>query len=159
MDWRFPLLTQIPDVTAQQTLLALLLRIQEKGLLFPADLGTRERPVPHLGLSLIVYGSSARGTARPGSDVDLLSIQDEDKKTVDVREVIEAACADVSLAAPRPIQVKHLLADDVVDLPMGVQETIKKDGLIVFDSLRAKRRGPSRRLWEFVYGGRASADV
>lgn len=159
IDWRFPLLSQIPDLAAQQTVLALLLRLQEQGLLFPGDLGKRGEPVPHLGLSLVVYGSTARGTARPGSDVDLLSIQDEAKKTVDVQEVVESACADVSLAAPRPIQVKHLLVDDVVVLPKGVQTSIKQDGLIVFDGLRAKRRGPSRRLWEFVYGGRDTANL
>lgn len=159
VDWRFPLVSQVPDAPARQTLLALLNRLQERDLLFPTEVRGKATPIPHHGLSLIAYGSCARGTARPGSDLDLLSLQDEGKHTADVKERVESVCAEVSLAEPRPIQVKHLQADGVVDLPRGIKTSVQSEGLIVFDGLRTRPRGPRRRWWEFIYGGREHANV
>lgn len=159
VDWAFPLVAQVPDQAARQTLLALLRRLQQQdALLLPRSLrGSGSRAHNHMGLSFIVYGSCARGTARPGSDLDLITVQDEEKGTVDVAPVVERTAADVSLSAPRPIQLKHVTAEDLVDLPSFIQDSIKKEGLVVYDGLRTKSGGATRGAWDFVYGDRLHA--
>lgn len=161
VDWTFPLVSQVPDQAARFTVLALLQRLLDAHLLLPHTFAPDQRKstVRHLGLSVIVYGSCARGTARPGSDVDVLSVQAEDPASANMGELVEDIAADVSLSAARPIQLKHLQGDEFVALPSSIKGSIQSEGLVVHDGLRSKERGDSRGVWGFVYGGRLSAHV
>jgi predicted nucleotidyltransferase len=81
VDWRFPLVTRIPDERAQSFLVEWLDRAQARQLLPPP----RSRFEPAAGgkhrlLQVLVYGSCARGDAGPHSDLDLLVRGDVPKR-------------------------------------------------------------------------------
>lgn len=158
-DWMFPLVSQVPDPPARVTLLSFLHRLRERNLLLPGPFTAGKKAAPHFGLGLLAYGSCARGTARPGSDLDLISVQDGSKEAVDVGQDVETISAEVSLSAPRPIQLKHVRADELANLPEGIRGSLRREGVVVHDGLRSETRGPSRRLFTFVYGGRGPADL
>jgi len=71
IDWRFPLVSRVPDDAAADFLYEWLDRAAARGLLPPLQ----SRHEPHddsLVLRILVYGSCARGDARKDSDVDIL---------------------------------------------------------------------------------------
>jgi predicted nucleotidyltransferase len=104
------------------------------------------------GLTLVAFGSSARGSAHATSDVDLLVLL-EGRETstkaalrANERAVLDAA-ADASMESPRPLQVKVIHARDFATLPKEILGALSQDGLIVHDS------AAHSPLWQIVYGG------
>lgn len=104
------------------------------------------------GLTLVAFGSSARGNAHATSDVDLLVLLEGQEASTKAalraseRAVLDAA-ADASLESPRPLQVKVVHARDLATLPREILEALSQDGLIVHDS------ATHSPLWQIVYGG------
>lgn len=155
MEWSFPLISQIPDEAARHTLLKLLQTLREKSLLDPWHKKSAVwKNVSELfrGLTIILYGSTARSEARPGADVDLLFVHDDPKS--DHAQNAADIADEVSLHSPRPMQVKHLNFQQLSDLPERMLSALRKDALIVYDGLWTKPGGETRGIWKLVYGGR-----
>lgn len=154
IDWSFPLVSQVPDGPARTTLTTLLHHLRSEHLLDPWEGKTWRKGVVErfLGLTIIHYGSTARGEARPGADVDLLFVHGD--ATPNHAERAADLAAGVSLQAARPIQVKHLNIQQLMELPERMWSALKQDGLIVYDGLKTKPGGETRGIWKLVYGGR-----
>lgn len=155
MDWSFPLLSQVPDEPARLTLLALLTTLRDNDLLdaWKKKSSWRKNAFELFrGFTIILYGSTARGEARPGADVDLLFVHG-DAKPEHAERAVDLA-AEVSLHAARPMQVKHLNIQQFAALPERIVSALKQDAVIVYDGLKTKPRGETRGIWKLLYGGR-----
>lgn len=167
IDWRYPLVSQVPDGKARDTLVAFLARLREKDLLDPHALSEADLPddtgedLFHLGLSIIVYGSCARGQAQPGSDVDVIVVQaasqvpdpeEADTNAITVTDEVRDIASEVGLETPRPLQVTVESVDTVHDLPGHIQRALASEGLVVYDGLRTKPGGKPMGIWEFLEG-------
>lgn len=64
VDWRFPLVSRVPDEPGRRSLNELLDHLYRTGTLVPS--------APVEDLTIVVYGSCARGDAGPGSDLDVI---------------------------------------------------------------------------------------
>lgn len=135
MDWSVPLVGQIPDGAARKTLTrfinGLRARFAQVGEVFGEP-----------ALAVIAYGSTARGSARPDSDVDALVVG-----SLDEEAILDVAAA-ASIDSPRPLQIKVISVDDLTRLPRGVAQGVDASGLVVFDGLR------DPRVWKRAYGRR-----
>jgi hypothetical protein len=142
MDWDFPLTSQVPDAPARETLRRLLRALRDKGLLHEGAPFPDEAPASGGGTAVVVYGSVARGTARPDSDLDLLVVTDgRAEKMADI-------ATDVSMESPRPLQATFIAPAKLQALPKEIHRALSEDGLVVFDSLH------DPALWRAVYGKR-----
>lgn len=156
IDWEFPLTTQIPDETARKIVVAFLRALRNEGILD----GNREKG--HVGLAVVVYGSSARGDARRGSDVDLLVfeaaksswLRAERPPQASVASRVGDIAADVSLKSPRSIQAHVLDVADVHTLPTWIGEAVQHEGAVVHDGARARWSDGGFRLFQWVYADR-----
>jgi len=154
MVWEFPLISQVPDAPARSCLQQFFGRLSMKGILRGAPWFEGDVMFHHdarHSLAAIVYGSAARGNATDSSDVDLLLITDTDAH----HEALHDIAADVSLEAPRDLQLKVLSLHRTRTgeprfprIPPPIEQAVRRDGLIVHDGLH----WPS--LWEMVYGDR-----
>lgn len=70
IDWRFPLVSRVPDAEAAHFLYRWLDAAAERDLLPCLQAYRTRQEVPFV--SILVYGSCARGDAREGSDIDIL---------------------------------------------------------------------------------------
>lgn len=151
VDWRFPLVSQVPDEPARRALVAFLECLGLAGLLegTPSRERGKRKKSPRC-LALVVYGSTARGTARPTSDVDVLVVVARTGEGA--RRRVAGLAAEVSLHAPRPIQSHAVHVDLLERLPRGVRDSVRREGLVVYAA--PGPRGGARGLWHFVYGSR-----
>lgn len=151
--WEFPLVSQMPDPAARSTLFALLRELRAAGVLDASQRPHEFRKQDHLGLTLVAYGSTARGTARAGSDLDLVVLH---RTSPAIVEKIEETAAEVSLHSARPIQTFPVRWEGPAVVPASLAATLQSEGIIVHDGLRERAGGPSPRLWSYIYGGRTS---
>lgn len=150
MDWDFPLVSQVPDADARQTLRRFLWALRELDSIDREVLAwSDDGPVDKRRgseVAIVVFGSAARGAARKDSDVDVLVVVGS-AQSEDIEKIPDAAAA-VSLESPRPLQVKAVTSGDVPRLPKEIRSAVSQDGLIVHDTLFAPE------VWGLVYGSR-----
>lgn len=157
VNWEFPLVSQVQDEAAKTTLYAFLERLRSDGML-DARRGfkpawSKLKESDQNGLTLVLYGSTARGQARSGADVDLICFHREVRKERIAR--IQDLAADTSLEAPRPIQLAPVHWDDRKrQLPSQILAALEQDGFVVYDGLRDRPGGARIGIWRMTHGGR-----
>lgn len=131
VDWRFPLVSRVPDERAQAFLLEWLDRAQARDLL-PAYQSRHEPQAkrPH-GLHIVVYGSCARGDAGATSDVDILLVGDLPKRDI---ERLKDLAAEIALRGGRRPDVRSVGAD-LKGVGATLAETLRREGRTIFTSL------------------------
>ncbi len=159
VDWRFPLVSRLPDADAQRTILRLLDAAWKRGVLTPwlrcahdVDLAQeippdrreeiRSRladPDHHGGTTWVVYGSAARGDARAESDIDLLVILPADRPEDGPRPPLKAEIGrlvdDINLGASRSIDLVTVPRDGFFDeLPTPLRNAIVREGTTVLST-------------------------
>lgn len=127
VNWEFPLASRIPDPPAQRTVLDFLGRSRSLGLL-----GSKTGPWAARSVSVVVYGSCATGTARPGSDLDLLVLVEPARKRTKNR--LADLAADTSLSSERPVQLRVETPTGFRKLPEFIRNEILRDGITVFST-------------------------
>jgi predicted nucleotidyltransferase len=132
MDWRFPLVSRIPDRAAQEFLLEWLDRAQARGFLpAPRSRFEPQEPKPP-ALQVVVYGSCARGDAHAKSDVDVLLHGALPKRAADR---LVGLAHEVGLASGRTPDVRVLDADGWASAAPAFREAVQRDGKTVFTNL------------------------
>lgn len=159
VDWRFPLVSRLPDVDAQRTILRLLDTAWKRGILTPwlrsaNDLDVADDVPPdrrgetqarladpdhHEGTTWVVYGSAARGDARAESDIDLLVILPANIPDNEPHPPLKAEIAhlvdDINLGASRPIDHVTVPRDGFYDeLPTPLRHAIVREGMTVLST-------------------------
>jgi predicted nucleotidyltransferase len=115
-----------------------------------ADLGTLASALPRPPVSIIVFGSFARGEAGSDSDIDVVVVRpagiDEDDE--EWATSLEGWRSDVRRLTGNPVEVLELSADEAVPRMEDRGELwadIRRDGLVVhgldLDDLRTLRSG------------------
>lgn len=122
-DWRFPLVGRVPDAPARLSLNRLLGRLWDLGLI-----GAKAR----VAIAVVAYGSCVDGTARKGSDLDLLVLT---TPTVNNRAIQEAV-AEVNLSVDRKIDARVLSLESFEKLPEALKTEVR-NGKTVFRSSAA----------------------
>lgn len=139
IDWAFPLVSTVPDQGARTSLTRMLGDLRLANLL---DAHVKTAPNKNKisafqGLTVLLYGSTARGDARQDSDVDILVFHAEDNAPR--LEQIRLAVAEASIESPRTIQANYVHWDfKEKQLPPWIHRTVQAEGFIVFDGLRTK---------------------
>lgn len=129
VDWRFPLVSRIPDLGAQAFLLEWFDRAQAKGLL-PEHRSLFEKMTARPPtLHILVYGSCARGEAHSKSDVDVLL--HTDRPWAGAERLIDLAYA-ISTDHERPISIQHLAEADMQDLPPEFRDNLCAEGKTIW---------------------------
>lgn len=147
VNWEFPLVSQVPDGRARETLVMYLRRLRRAGLLDMSPRGpAADRPSQ--GPLLVVYGSTARGDARPDADVDVLAFLDPEEED-QFAASMDGLAGEVSVEAPRPIQLDFASMEPPHDVSSPIWEAIRREGHIVYDGRRR-----DHRLWTQIYEGR-----
>lgn len=160
IDWRFPLVSRVPDELARQTLWRFFAEAHARGYLTPWLLPLaqddpypdhrkkslqRQRYLRNLqdprdshGWTFCVYGSTARGDARPGSDIDLMLIGPSEHPDLDVPFITEVPfedlAADMSLGSPRPIQFSSFTLDQFDGLGSWFRKDMLQHAITVYTS-------------------------
>lgn len=156
VDWEFPLVSRVPEAAARLTLLAFLRQLRAKRWLDAPLQATQQKRKEgvfsdRLGLAVVAYGSTAAGRATASSDVDALVLQSEDQG-VEMADMVEDVANEVSLMAPRPLQVV------VREVPVLLRDkgwlpaTLREEGIVVHDGLRTRSGAKDDRLWRFLTG-------
>lgn len=153
VDWRFPLVSRVPDAPARLGIVRLLEQCARQGLFTPwlldhvdpafdghdatwAGLDPEERlrrlrdPRNHGDVHVYAYGSCVRGDAHAGSDVDLLLVHDLTRQGVPpfpyearVRRVVDA----LNLGVPRRLDVRVHAEDDLFEGVVGLYERVRRE--------------------------------
>lgn len=151
VDWEYPLTSQIVDLPARESVLAFLRLLNQRKLL------PREAPRGGSGpieqASVVLFGSSARGTARPTSDVDVLVLLAPWEKSLGGK--VKDLAAEVSLQQERPIQAFAVEHDIPFSIPPHIVRAVQSEGIVVFDVSEPRRVAEMRTVWELVYMGRS----
>lgn len=134
VSWRFPLVSRVPDAVAQSVLRTFLPQFEERCWDLLEDRGAKKSPSllapdPEQSMSLVVYGSCARGEARPSSDLDLLLVQ---PSSIDATPAAKALVAEANLWATRKIELRTVRRSGFARLPPDLQATIRRDGITVY---------------------------
>lgn len=131
VDWRFPLVSRVRDEPAQRFLLEWLDRAQARNLL-PTPLSRWEPAKPARSmLSIVVYGSCARGDAGAKSDIDILVRSDLPKKQADA---LKALAHEVALKGGRRPDVR-IVTHDLKGAGPALVEALRHEGRTVFTNL------------------------
>lgn len=128
IDWRFPLVSRIPDHPTQDFLYAWLDRAAAAGLLPPlASLRSGKRGPPRL--RVIVYGSCARGDAGPKSDMDVLLLWSgawkHEKTLVDLAH-------EEALSSVRSLDLRSLSEEDFEATSSVLRARITREALTIW---------------------------
>ncbi len=127
--WPFPLVSRVPDLPAQRTLLKLLVQAEVQGLL-AAPTSLKKHSGRPLYPALFVYGSCARGDARADSDLDVVVSIGPAKAGISAKW--KNLIAEANLWAERPLDVKVLSTSQLLEAPQGFRETLVTEGTTVF---------------------------
>ncbi len=130
-DWRFPLVSRVPDAPAQSFLIEWLDRAQARGLL-PAMISRFEQaPRDTPRLRIVVYGSCARGDARDKSDLDVLLLTESPWDGAD--GLIDLA-HEVGLRADRMPDLRALTVADLDDALPGFRDHVHEEAKTVWSN-------------------------
>lgn len=145
VSWRYPLVSRVPDALAQAVLVRFLPEFEERILetvkrhrrdeLRKKAAQKREPSLfensPSDSVTFVVYGSCARGDARPTSDLDLLVIQPTD---LDMKPAMVDLVSEANLWAPRKIDLRVIDRDGFWDLQESLRETLKREGITIYST-------------------------
>lgn len=121
-DWRFPLVSRVPDAPARASLNRLLDLAWERRWI-PGKPGAGKSRGGFRGITFVVYGSCAEGTARAGSDVDLVGILGPQARAADdLRDLV----AEVNVEVERKIDGRFLTANEFLALPEALRLDLRK---------------------------------
>lgn len=126
LDWRFPLVSRVPDPASRAFLHDLLDHASGRGLLPPFV--TREAP-SIARLCMAVFGSCARDVAPPKSDLDLLFVGNSSN----ARKLFELA-HEVALDHPRQLSARLQQPADLHSLPETFRREIAADAKTVWSN-------------------------
>lgn len=159
IDWRFPLVSRVPDAAAQEVLCRFLDHGQKRGYFTPwlcrKDLPDKidtiadepnklETRFPqesyHYPFSVIVFGSCARGDARSGSDLDVLVLYGDvgHKDFIAAYDYLWRTIAyQMAPGSARPINL-HVRRSSFLrsDRREGLAESVIREGITVYSSDR-----------------------
>jgi predicted nucleotidyltransferase len=130
VDWRFPLVSRVPDPLAQTFLLEWLDRAQARGIL-PKPRSRFEPGQREPSLSIVVYGSCARGDARATSDVDILLAGDLPKRDV---EALKDLADEIGLRGGRRPDIR-VVGADLKGAGAAFIEALRREGRTIFTTL------------------------
>lgn len=176
MDWRYPLVSRVPDLKAQLTLQRFLDTCARRGVFTPwfaytldfernggndawANLTPEARrarladPANHGPVTVYAYGSCVNGTAREESDLDLIVLYDLTKGGVPpfpYNGVIREIVGDLNLGAPRRIDVRVYAEDEFFDGLVNLYERVRKEILKTAITVYSTSDAP-----KFIETGRA----
>lgn len=131
VDWRFPLVTRVPDERAQAFLLEWLDRAQARQLLPPPKSRFEQAAEKHRLLQILVYGSCARGDAGPNSDLDILVYGDVTKKAF---EQLKDLAHEISLVKGRAPDVRLMDRQTWDTSTPAFQQAVYRDGKTVYSN-------------------------
>lgn len=130
IDWRFPLVSRVPDPAAQGFLLEWLDRAQARRLLPPSR--SRFEPKPkEASLSIVVYGSCARGDAGATSDIDILLAGDLPKRDL---EALKDLADEIALRGGRRPDIR-VVGADLKGTGAALVEALRREGRTIFTTL------------------------
>ena len=130
IDWRFPLVSRVPDQRGQDFLNEWLDRAQARGLL-PTSRSRFEKQDKLHSLQVIAYGSCARGDAGPNSDLDLLLHGDMPKRGL---EALKDLAHEVALKTGRPPDIRLMDTTTWQSASAAFKESIRRDGKTVWSN-------------------------
>lgn len=136
VSWRFPLVSRVPDAPAQAVLRTLIPQFEQRYLDLLEQKGARALPfLTHAtresAFTFVVYGSCARGDARPASDLDLLLVQPSGPS---VEAAVRDLVAEANLWASRKIDLRVVRRKTFRSLPEDLRETLRREGLTVYST-------------------------
>lgn len=140
VDWRYPLVTRVPDEAARQSLVRLLEACSRRGV-FASD----------ASVNVYAYGSCVRGDAHAGSDVDVLLVHRQPAGAPAFPdEAVRDIVSELNLGVPRRLDVRVYAEDGffagLVDLYERVRKEILATAITIYSTDAAPR---------FIEAGRA----
>ena len=131
IDWRFPLVSRVPDSKAQTCLYHWLDLLQAKKRLpaLRSKFHVQSNPPPLV--QFVVYGSCARGDAGARSDIDILVYTDGPKKPL--APLVDLA-HEASLGTGRSPDVRIIQAKDWRASDPAFQANIRAEGLTIYST-------------------------
>lgn len=131
VDWRFPLVSRIPDDRAQEFLHRWFDRLQFKGALPRMRSKYNKDSAPPASVQVLVYGSCARGDANARSDLDILIVTDSPKRAA---AVLVDLAHEASLGAGRSPDIRILGPKQWKAADAAFKANIRAEGLTVFSN-------------------------
>lgn len=136
IDWRFPLVSRVPDAPAKKFLYEWLDRAQARGLLPSYRSRFEPQHPPPPAVHIVVFGSCARGDAGPKSDLDLLILGDLARRAG--RPLVDLA-HDVGLTAGRAPDARVLDDRAWKNATLSFRRSVQTQGKTVFSNDAAAR--------------------
>lgn len=119
-DWRFPLAGRVPDAPARHSLNRFLSLLWDLGILSGKA---------RFAIAVVAYGSCVDGTARKGSDLDIVILMNSTTHQQKIKEAV----AETNLEVERKIDARLLSLAAFESLPEALKADIRK-GKTVFRS-------------------------